>query len=462
MTCHEARELCSALVDDALSAEERTVLDAHLEGCAECRRELDRLRQTVALLGGIAPVRAPAGFVDRVLAAARPEPWHRRALRALSFPLRVRLPLEAAALLLVGGLAVYVFQHSPELQQAARNEHRPVAPGPAAIPRDTRTADGSAPSPPPGETGSPTRAPVPLSARPRSTPASDPADPRVARSAAPAPRSGADQAVERRAAAPQKPASAAPGVPAPAQQPSSEVGAKELQGGAYGRAAEARPGAAGEVAKTKNAEVSEEERRRAASGYGEREQKKSGGRADGARPAMSDSAQPPSPAPPAETARKAAAPAAPPSAAPPTSAPPAVSSAPPAASVAESPPPAPSQDESARLRLGKKSAEPALRSRQEIATSSAPAPQGGAHVAAVLSTSDREAALRGLADLIARVQGRELARRADGDGTVVDLLIPRAAYGEFAQGLGRLGQLAMPFQAASLPEEVRVSVRVRP
>ncbi len=83
-------------------------------------------------------------------------------------------------------------------------------------------------------------------------------------------------------------------------------------------------------------------------------------------------------------------------------------------------------------------------------------------MAAVLSASDREAALRGLADLVARAQGRELARRPEADGTVVDLLIPRAAYAEFAQGLGRLGQVAVPFQASTLPEEVRVSVRVRP
>ena len=42
MTCHEARELFSAFVDDELDPRERSALDAHLVGCADCRRELDR------------------------------------------------------------------------------------------------------------------------------------------------------------------------------------------------------------------------------------------------------------------------------------------------------------------------------------------------------------------------------------------------------------------------------------
>ncbi|OGK77552.1 MAG: hypothetical protein A2X52_02090 [Candidatus Rokubacteria bacterium GWC2_70_16] len=127
MTCHDAREQFSALLDEALGDPERAAVERHLEGCAECRRELGRFQHTVALLHRLAPARAPLGFVDRVLEAARPTPWHQRLGRRLLGPLRVRIPLGAAALLLVAGAAVYVFQKTPELQQAARQE-APVAP----------------------------------------------------------------------------------------------------------------------------------------------------------------------------------------------------------------------------------------------------------------------------------------------------------------------------------------------
>ena len=125
MTCHDAREQLSALIDDALGAEERSVVEAHLATCAECRRELQRLRSTVALLRAVEPERAPAGFVDRVLGAARPVPWPRRLFRALLLPWPVKLPVEAAAIVLVAVGVAYVFRATPELQQASRFEATP-------------------------------------------------------------------------------------------------------------------------------------------------------------------------------------------------------------------------------------------------------------------------------------------------------------------------------------------------
>jgi len=122
MTCHDARESLSSLLDEALAPDERREVEAHLEGCVECRLELERLRQTVALLHRVEPARAPVGFVDRVAAAAAPRPWYRRAAAAVFLPLSVKLPVEVTALVMVALLAVYVFERTPALQQAAREE----------------------------------------------------------------------------------------------------------------------------------------------------------------------------------------------------------------------------------------------------------------------------------------------------------------------------------------------------
>jgi len=141
MTCTETRDLFSALADDALAPAERAALDAHLAGCAECRRELAAFGRTVALVRAIDPAHAPAGFVDRVLAAARPEPWPRWLARRLSAPWPM-LPLGAAALLLVAGLAVLLFRASPEQQETAR--HQPAPPGPSAPAPSRETAPSAA------------------------------------------------------------------------------------------------------------------------------------------------------------------------------------------------------------------------------------------------------------------------------------------------------------------------------
>ncbi len=83
MNCADSRDSFSAYLDDALLPGERSGIEAHLAGCGECRRELERFRQTLALLHRVERPRAPVGFVDRVLAAASPVPWYGRALRGL-------------------------------------------------------------------------------------------------------------------------------------------------------------------------------------------------------------------------------------------------------------------------------------------------------------------------------------------------------------------------------------------
>jgi hypothetical protein len=120
VSCHDARELFSALLDETLTREERADVYGHLATCPDCRRELEAVERTVALVRGAAPVRAPAGFVDRVVAAARPTPWYVRAARAALLPWPVKLPLGAAAILLVGGLAALVFRGVQEQQRAAQ------------------------------------------------------------------------------------------------------------------------------------------------------------------------------------------------------------------------------------------------------------------------------------------------------------------------------------------------------
>ncbi len=190
MICPHARELFSAAVDEALSPDERAALDAHLASCAECRRELERLRGTVGLLRAVAPARAPAGLVDRILEAARPRPWWRRLGDVLFRPLAVKLPMEVAALGLIALTALYLQERPGELQQAAR----PTAAPPAAESR-RETPPRAAPESPPARPAEPApsrgRGDVQRDlgrATPRpSTPAPAPARDRSERSSQPSP-----------------------------------------------------------------------------------------------------------------------------------------------------------------------------------------------------------------------------------------------------------------------------------
>jgi hypothetical protein len=149
MTCHESRERLSQLLDEVLPARDRALVEAHLADCPECRRELERLRATVSLLQRVEPVRAPVGFVDRVMAAVRPVPWYRRLAAWIFLPLSVKLPAEAAAMALIAILAVYLFQRDPELQRAIRPEIPATPPrAEAPAPREEQPASSLAKPPP--------------------------------------------------------------------------------------------------------------------------------------------------------------------------------------------------------------------------------------------------------------------------------------------------------------------------
>jgi hypothetical protein len=79
-----------------------------------------------------------------------------------------------------------------------------------------------------------------------------------------------------------------------------------------------------------------------------------------------------------------------------------------------------------------------------------------------LVASDRAALSASLADLVARAGGAEAGRRPDGSDLVIEVVVPRAAYAEFAREVVRLGQTADVRGAPELPPAVRVLIRIAP
>jgi hypothetical protein len=212
VTCHDARPWLSDLLDEALEPARRAEVEAHLLTCPECRLELEGLRATVAMLHRVEPARAPAGFVDRVMQRAIPTPWHRRVAAWLFLPLSIKLPAQAAAIVVIAGLAMLLIERTPELRDAARLE--PPAP---------RSTPEAPPQPPPTPRAQEAReaprakvAPVPPRSRSRAT-RDAPSD-----EAATAPPRGGETpgaSSEQMASAPPAPAPPAP--PEPAQAPAA-------------------------------------------------------------------------------------------------------------------------------------------------------------------------------------------------------------------------------------------------
>ena len=78
--------------------------------------------------------------------------------------------------------------------------------------------------------------------------------------------------------------------------------------------------------------------------------------------------------------------------------------------------------------------------------------------------NDREAAIAALSDLLARLGGRELRRRADGGEAVVDIQISLARYDELIRGLQELGAWTPELWPDGPPEtasQMVMSIRIQ-
>ncbi len=140
MTCREIEERLSALLDDTLPAEERRKVEEHLASCPSCARALADLRKTVGLVRDLEEVEPPPWLRQKIMTRVREEaaPKKKGILRALFFPLHIKVPVQAFAVVLIAVLAFQVYRTSEPERQAldlplppARVEQKAAAPGTA-------------------------------------------------------------------------------------------------------------------------------------------------------------------------------------------------------------------------------------------------------------------------------------------------------------------------------------------
>ncbi|GAA3535164.1 anti-sigma factor [Nocardioides daeguensis] len=89
----DVHALSGAYAVDALDDAERARFEDHLAHCAECRDEVDGMRESAAVLGAVGPVEPPAALRDRVLE----EITQIRPLPPLSTPAPGGSPVELGA-----------------------------------------------------------------------------------------------------------------------------------------------------------------------------------------------------------------------------------------------------------------------------------------------------------------------------------------------------------------------------
>ena len=119
MRCEQARQAFSDLYDERLSGPPLVTITQHLSTCQECRAEWTAFRKAMLAVSDLGGAEPSLGFAARVRQRVETIPPWQRALHWLFFPLRVKVPIQALAVLLVAFAGLLLYQRSPELRREA-------------------------------------------------------------------------------------------------------------------------------------------------------------------------------------------------------------------------------------------------------------------------------------------------------------------------------------------------------
>jgi Predicted integral membrane protein (DUF2275)/Putative zinc-finger len=113
MNCEEIQKYLSGFLDKSLDVERSQEIGDHLAACSLCSEEMASLAECRRLVSTLPEVEPPVGFTTRVMAhvreaARKPSLWE-----GLFFPLQIKIPLQATAVVLIAVCAAYIYQKEP-------------------------------------------------------------------------------------------------------------------------------------------------------------------------------------------------------------------------------------------------------------------------------------------------------------------------------------------------------------
>lgn len=116
MNCQEVQIELSDYLEKSLDAIRMKSVETHLLSCPLCRAEADGITDCIGQIAQLPILEPPAGFAQRIMALVlefevKPSFWQR-----LFAPLRVTMPIQAAAVVLIAILAVFLYPKESQIK----------------------------------------------------------------------------------------------------------------------------------------------------------------------------------------------------------------------------------------------------------------------------------------------------------------------------------------------------------
>jgi Putative zinc-finger/Predicted integral membrane protein (DUF2275) len=114
MNCEEIKNLLSEYLDDQVDDRERRLVEKHLENCRVCQGEFEGLKECLKNIDSLDKVKPPPEFLSQIHSRLEERSVFKSAIKKIFFPIRFKIPLEAAGLAAAAVLIVYILNISPE------------------------------------------------------------------------------------------------------------------------------------------------------------------------------------------------------------------------------------------------------------------------------------------------------------------------------------------------------------
>ncbi|HEX9899781.1 MAG TPA: tetratricopeptide repeat protein [Candidatus Methylomirabilis sp.] len=151
MKCDQVRQAFSDLYDERLSGPPLVTITQHLATCQDCRAEWADFRKAMLAVSDLGRAEPSLGFAARVRRRIETPTRFQRFLHGFFFPIRVKVPIQALALLLVAFAGVLLYQRSPELRRGTDLYSAPAPPVGREVPVTRPAPAGPPVTKPPAE-----------------------------------------------------------------------------------------------------------------------------------------------------------------------------------------------------------------------------------------------------------------------------------------------------------------------
>ena len=124
MEHNDTRHKLSEYLDGSVTAKEKEEIEAHLKTCQQCSNALQELQKTVEHIKSVEEAEPPAWMTQKIMAKVRAGAEEKKSLfQRFFFPLSVKLPIQAVAVLFLTVAALSVYRN---IQPTPIPSHAPV------------------------------------------------------------------------------------------------------------------------------------------------------------------------------------------------------------------------------------------------------------------------------------------------------------------------------------------------